>query len=256
MQAMPAVPRCPVCGDSLWGIQDDGSCPGCNAPARARSLSELLETVVGPAIAQSELADLPLLAFAATRAEQQMLAPYFHALKSVSLFGEYGSDHESGVDIRDLGRYAKESFSGAFGILLFDYFPEFDQALGEVYRVLAPGGVFFTLVLSPRVRLDDSPPEVTKRIEPKKGYFDYIPEGGELFSVKVGQDGLCARLPAPAFGPSRFASSTGRPGIRSSGLSASSRGMQRTGSRAASAAAARPVRPSGREEGDHRRRRD
>lgn len=181
---------CPICGDPLETLDDGGYCPTCRAPARARSLPALLERTIVPQVRAAGVVDLPLLTFAATGAEKGVLARTFPQLRSVSLFGDYGDDHETGVDVRDLSRYSDASFSGMFGILLFDYFPEHESALRETARVLAPGGVLFMLILTSRVLPGDGPPEVTRRIEPRAGYFDYIPEGGELLNVTVGQDWL------------------------------------------------------------------
>jgi len=200
----PDVPQCPVCGAALDNVQDaksGGYCPGCNSPDRARSLSQVLERTVAPGMRAAGLTDLPVLAFGASGGERKLLDRHFPAVKSVSLYGKYGADHESGVDIRDLSRYPANSFSGAMGILLFDYFPEHEQALAELYRVLAPGGILFSLVLTPRVKPDASPPRVTKRIEPRPGYFDYIPAGGQLLNVTVGQDWMLQAIAGAGFEP-------------------------------------------------------
>jgi len=200
----PGGPQCSVCGAALDNVKDaksGGYCPGCNSPDRARSLSQVLERTVVPAVRAAGLADLPVLAFGASGGERKLLDRHFPNIKSVSLYGKYGADHESGVDIRDLGRYPANSFSGAMGILLFDYFPEHEKALAELYRVLAPGGVLFSLVLTPRVKPDSSPPRVTKRIEPRPGYFDYIPAGGQLLNVTVGQDWMLQAIAGAGFEP-------------------------------------------------------
>ncbi len=200
----PGVPRCPICDaalDKITDVKSGGYCPGCNTPDRGRSLSQVLERTVMPAVKAAGVSDLPLLAFAASGGERKLLDRHFPSIKSVSLYGKYGASHESGVDIRDLSRYPANSFSGAMGILLFDYFPEHEAALAEVYRVLAPGAVLFNLVLTPRVKPDDSPPRVTKRIEPRPGYFDYIPAGGQLLNVTVGQDWMLKAMAAAGFEP-------------------------------------------------------
>jgi SAM-dependent methyltransferase len=194
-------PPCPICGDSMTVLKKDDYCPGCNMPARGRSLVPLIDEVLGPWVQTEGASDLPILAFAATSAEKNVLARTWPAIKSVSLYGSYGKDHEEGVDVRSMAAYADDSFSAAMGILLFDYFPEHEAALAELYRVLAPGSVMFTLILSGRVLPGYAPPIVTKRIEPKPGYFDYIPEGGELLSVKVGQDWLLDAIARAGFVP-------------------------------------------------------
>ena len=197
-----SVRTCPNCGNGLETVDDGGGCPNCKTPARTRSLVQLVERVVGPQVAAAGVGQLPLLAFAPTGAERKILAPYFEKLQSVSLYGKYGADHMSGVDVRDMqDKFAPDSFSGAFGILLFDYFPEHEAALAELYRVIAPGGLLFTLILPTRIKPNAEPPEVTKRIQPRPGYFDYIPAGGELLNVKVGQDWLLAAIARNGFEP-------------------------------------------------------
>ncbi len=190
---------CSVCGAGLDSPGAKGECQACNSPARTRSLRAVLETAVAPSLAQSADAALPLLAFAATGWERKLLAPHFPELQSVSLFGNYGSNHTGGVDVRDLSRYPDNSFSGAFGILLFDYFPEHEKALAELSRVIAPGGVLFTLVLPARVKQDDSAPVVTRRIEKRPGYFDYVPDDTPLLNVTVGRDWLVAAMERAGF---------------------------------------------------------
>jgi hypothetical protein len=195
-----AIP-CPICGAPLENLDQRGDCPGCKSPARTRSLPAVLESVVGPHLAKTPNAALPLLAFATTGAERPLLTPYFKAIQPASLYGRYASDNMVGVDVRDLSRFAPASFSGAFGILLFDYFPEHEKALAELSRVIAPGGVFFTLILPSRVEPDPSPPVVARKIKPRPGYFDYIPEGSELLSVNVGQDWLLRAIARAGFTP-------------------------------------------------------
>jgi hypothetical protein len=200
IEIRPAVPACPICGVRLESVGEKGECLACKSPARTRSLPPVLDGLVGPALAHTDR-DLPLLAFAATGAEKTQLKRHFEKLCSVSLFGKYGNDHISGVDVRDLSRFADASFSGAFGILLFDYFPEHEKALHELSRVVAPGGILFTLILPSRILPDASAPVVTRKIQPRAGYFEYIPEGGELLNIHVGQDWLLGAIARAGFAP-------------------------------------------------------
>lgn len=195
-------PTCSVCGADLPAVGEKGECPACSQPARTRSLRPVLETVVAPRLsATPQLRERPLLAFAATGWERKLLEAHFPKLTGASLYGKYGAGNIAGVDVRDLSRFDAASFSGAFGILLFDYFPEHEKALAELARVIAPGGILFTLILPARVKPDASPPSVTRRIEPRPGYFDYIPEGGVLLNVTVGQDWLLAAMADAGFEP-------------------------------------------------------
>ncbi|MBX7248805.1 MAG: class I SAM-dependent methyltransferase [Caulobacteraceae bacterium] len=162
-------------------------CPNCNSPARTRALPPLLDDVVGPAVAKAANLDLPLLGFAMAGIEKQLIDKVFPLVKSVSLFGNYGGDHEMGVDARDLSRYADSSFAGHFSILLYDYFTEQDDGIREAYRVLAPGGIFFTQ-LGPYRLLDgwDAPYQI-KEVRGRPGYFEYLPEGVALADIRVGR---------------------------------------------------------------------
>lgn len=181
------IDECTVCGDPLAELVKDDYCPNCNSPARTRALPPLLDLAVGPAVAAAEIFDLPMLGFAMTGVEKQLTAQVFPVQKSVSLFGNYGGDHEIGVDARDLSRYADNSMSGHFSILLFDYFTEQDAGIDEAFRVLAPGGVFFTQ-LGPYRLLDgwDAPYQI-KEVRGRPGYFEYLPEGVALADIRVGR---------------------------------------------------------------------
>ena len=179
------VDACTVCGDPLAELVKDDYCPSCNSPARTRVLSPLLDEVIGPAAGVPR--DLPLLGFAMAGVERKLLAPHFPNVKSVSLFGEYGKEHELGVDARDLTRYPDQAFCGHFSILLFDYFTEQKQGIEEAYRLLAPGGVFFTQ-LGPYRLLDGwSEPRQVKEVRGRPGYFEYLPEGVALADIRVGR---------------------------------------------------------------------
>lgn len=181
------IDECTVCGDPLVELVKDDYCPNCNSPARTRALPRLLDMAVGPAVAEAGVSDLPMLGFAMTGVEKALTAQVFPAQKSVSLFGNYGGDHEIGVDARELSRYADASMSGHFSILLFDYFTEQAAGIDEAFRVLAPGGVFFTQ-LGPYRLLDGwDPPYQIKEVRGRPGYFEYLPEGVALADIRVGR---------------------------------------------------------------------
>ncbi|MHB8656842.1 MAG: methyltransferase domain-containing protein [Solirubrobacteraceae bacterium] len=130
--------------------------------------------------------DLPVLGFAVGATECRALEPLQVTLRSVSLFGRYAEAHESGVDARDLTRYAEASFSGVYASCLFDYFLEHRQALSEMYRVVAPGGWLLTHIAGFRLRLDASEPSVIRVLEPAPGFYDYLPADAKMLSVRVG----------------------------------------------------------------------
>ena len=183
---------CGICGEASSEAVNIEDCPHCKSPSRTRSLPSIIDGHVAPHLAglndQSEpLLEKPLLAFAMTSAERKVLSKCFGNFSSVSLYGDYGRGHQTGVDARDLSRYGDGEFSGVFSILLFDYFAEQEKAIHEAARVIAPGGIFMTQILDGRVRDDDKGPVVVKAIDPRPGYFDYVPEGQQLLSVAVGR---------------------------------------------------------------------
>ena len=180
---------CSICGAELKGVDaDNEGCPECGARARTRTLPHLLEQAILPRLPEDIRRQAPLLGFAMSGAERRAVSSHFPVVKSASLFGDYGSDHETGVDVRDLSRYADESFSAIMGILLFDYFTEHEQALRECARVLKPGGALFTQIAPYRLTDGREPPTVETVIQKKAGYFDYIPDDVDIISIKVGRE--------------------------------------------------------------------
>src|SRR5688500_9431468 len=145
------VANCTVCGDPLETMDENKNCLRCGSRSRTRSLAPIISNVVSLLLPSNVQQGLPLLAFATTSVEQKLLTPFFPTRESVSLYGTYSTDHKTGVDVRDLSRYDDGSFAGVFSILLFDYFAEHEQALREIYRVLAPGGILFTHLASYRL---------------------------------------------------------------------------------------------------------
>jgi Methyltransferase domain len=182
-----SVSGCPACGSVLAEKGKNENCPSCGSRARQRCLTPLLNKIIKPILPKELAAELPLLSFAMTPVEQQLLEPAFSKFKSVSLYGEYRVDHEVGVDARDLTRYADNSFSGAVALLVYDYFVEQDQALAEVFRVTAPGGVFFTCFSDYRMLPGSEAPFLDYMIVPRPNYFEYVPAEKGLPSIKVGQ---------------------------------------------------------------------
>jgi len=178
---------CAICGDPLEQLVGVDACPNCNSPARLRSLPPLLDDLVGPAARSAGATALPLLGFAMTGVEDQLVGKVFPQLKSVSLFGNYGKNHETGVDVRAMPQYADASFGAHFSILLFDYFTEHAEAVVEAFRVLAPGGVFFTHIAPFRLLDGWEAPHQVKEVRGRPGYFEYLPDGVALADIRVGR---------------------------------------------------------------------
>ena len=191
---------CPICGDPIETVVDGENCPGCNQRARTRSLGPLMEEVVWPAIDQTLAARAPLLAFASVQSERKLI-DHGIALTSVSLYGNYGSEHQEGVDVRDLQAFETASFCGAYSILLFDYFLEHERALRELARVIAPGGMFFTLIGPHRILEGNEPPKSEQGIEARADYFDYLPESHGMLDIKVGRRWLLEAIGRSGFDP-------------------------------------------------------
>src|SRR4051794_712967 len=158
------VTSCPICGDPIETAVGEENCPTCNQPTRARSLGPVMEEIVWPAIDKSLTSRLPMLAFATTDSELKLI-DHGITVKSVSLYGNYGAENQSGVDVRDLREFENASLCGAYSILLFDYFREHEQALSELARVIAPGGMFFTHVGPNRVEDGAESPKSHGKIE-------------------------------------------------------------------------------------------
>jgi ubiquinone/menaquinone biosynthesis C-methylase UbiE len=182
------ISTCPFCGTKADPSNSVESCPGCGSAVRTRALDPILTKIVGPVLSANGLASLPLLAFAVTSREKTLLDRFFTTYRSVSLYGIYLKDHEVGVDARDLTRYRDGEFGGHFGIGLFDYFVEHEEALREAFRVIAAGGFFLTAILPYRLIDGNTPPISDSEVRGRPGYFEYLPDGVSLPSVKVGRE--------------------------------------------------------------------
>jgi hypothetical protein len=159
-----------------------------------------MEEIVWPTIDHSLAARAPILAFAPAGSERDLI-DHGIAIKSVSLYGDYGDEHQEGVDVRDLHQFDVASFCGAYGILLFDYFVEHEQALAELGRVIAPGGMFFTHIGPDRIEDGAEPPRSEKEIESRDDYFDYLPENHGIVDIRVGRQWLVDAIGRNGFDP-------------------------------------------------------
>ena len=176
------VEGCPVCHTPLIHPVEKGACPTCGSRARIRALSPIIRLWRQQGFQPTQ----PVLAFATPNSEREMLGRIFPSIISVSLYGEYGKNHLSGVDARALKEIGSKSCSGWFASLLFDYFVEHRAALQEAYRVLEPMGKFLTHIAPYRLQDGDSPPTL---IGPLKNKPNYLTEEwvGQIPSVSVGR---------------------------------------------------------------------
>src|SRR5262249_6500921 len=194
------VTSCPICRDPLTEGVDDDNCPTCHQPSRTRSLGPVMEEVVWPAIDKRLAAGTQMLAFATTPSERQLI-DHGIGVKAVSLYGHYSAENQVGVDVPALEECGSASFSGAYSILLFDYFLEHEQALAELARVIAPGGMLFTHIGPHRVEDGSEAPRAENRIEDRAGYFEYLPDSHEMLDIRVGRDWLLQAMSSNGFEP-------------------------------------------------------
>ena len=191
---------CPICGDPIETVVDSENCPGCDQRARTRSLGPVMEEIVWPAMDKSLAASAPILAFATSPSERRLI-DHGIGIEAVSLYGSYGADNQEGVDVRDLHEFEGASFCGAYAILLFDYFLEHEQALSELARVIAPGGMFFTHIGPDRIEDGAASPWSHSGIEARAGFFEYLPESHGLLDIRVGRRWLVEALGRTGFDP-------------------------------------------------------
>jgi Methyltransferase domain len=192
--------ECAICGNNLAPLpRTTPNCPKCCSRPRARALVGFVHQHIRPLHEHGGKSPLPLLAFALTAMERKVLTGHFAAFKPVTLFGEQRDGLEVGVDARDLSRYPDASFAGSFGILVFDYFEEHEQALTEAARVLADGGIFFHQLNAARLVEGDAPPSITSFIKRQAGALNYIPDEVSIASVKVGIDWFTAAMERAGF---------------------------------------------------------
>jgi len=187
METMDSLESCPLCHSALAKGSQDDQCTSCGAPSRTRALAPVLSRIFTEGNIPTEAQLLPLLGFAMTKNERTLLQPYYKEFVSVSLYGNYGAGHTTGVDVCDLGRYPDSSFAAVFSILLFDYVIELPRALTECRRVLHDSGIFITSVAPYRL-LDGRAPLTHKVIEKRPDYFSYLPDGAQMPSIKIGRE--------------------------------------------------------------------
>jgi SAM-dependent methyltransferase len=195
---------CAVCGGRLLGNEERGVCSSCKSRPRVRTISILVKDYLLPRFGRDIGETKNALCFAMTSHERTLLSKLFKSFESVSLFGNYGREHTSGVDAPDLARYSENSFCAHYSCLLFDYFIEHEQALKEAFRVVAPGGLFITHVEGPRLENNATSPRVLSTIKPRTGYYDYIPDGQGMVSIKVGKDWFIDAMQRAGFKPFVF----------------------------------------------------
>jgi SAM-dependent methyltransferase len=193
------IGQCNLCDYEFTEEDREASpiCPNCSSRPRQRSLPILMNVLHGLLKPNN---NGELLAFAMTAVEEKFVAHHFSSIKSVSLFGNYAKNHIEGVDVRNLEQFNEGEFSGAFSLLLFDYFPEHHIALKELHRVIRKGGLFFTHIANGRILEGDVPAYIHKQVYAKKGSFEYLNDNS-IPSIKVGRDWLFNTIDECGFDP-------------------------------------------------------
>lgn len=175
--------ECSVCG-AVLNHSKYGICPSCNSRPRVRSIAPVL-AAIEPNL-DTRITSRPCLAFSAVLSERKLLQRLFPLTQSVSLFGNYGKEHRTGIDARNLREFPDAAFSAHYSCLLFDYFVEHESALSEAHRVLVPGGVFITHIQHTRLTEGRQWPRGLSTIRPGPGYYEYIPADRHMLNVRVG----------------------------------------------------------------------
>lgn len=175
---------CLICNQLMEKLIQGDKCPHCQSASRTRTFPIVMDALKSR-IPQDLTVSLPLLGFAITGVEENILKPIFPNIISTSLYGTYGSIE--GCDVRDLSRFENNSFCGISSILLFDYFTEIDVALAECARVTAPGGVFITHIAYGRLVDDEMAPTITSIIKKTDTYFPYLPDNANMPSITLGR---------------------------------------------------------------------
>ncbi len=178
--------NCTICDKIMETLEEHNKCPHCMVPSRTRMLPIVLNALKDQ-ISADLISSKPLLGFSITPLEEKVLSRVFPIFTSASLYGDYRENHIKGCDVRDLSRFADNSFSAIVSLLVFDYIVEIDQALAECVRVTAPGGIFITHIARYRLVDGNAPVTVSHIIKPRADYFDYVPDDANMPSIKLGR---------------------------------------------------------------------
>ncbi len=173
---------CSICNAVFSECYDEERCPECKNPARIRALPEIIQKHI-PKYTEQEIIDsYPMLGFCVEPDEYVYLKKVFDDIQAVPLYVVY-MNRKSGVDTSEFLKFKNDSFSCVFSILLYDYLEEYEKALKEAYRVLAPGGVFVTLIAYYMLSQDDKGTTKKYIFKGGGGYSHYLSEEMELPSI-------------------------------------------------------------------------
>ncbi len=180
---------CSICGKIHNPSKHPGTrdCCNCDSRPRARTLPYLISKILKDNLNIKLAQEKPILAFSASNTEIDYLKKYFAKITSVSLYGKYGKDGKDNIDLRDLSKYEEKSFSAVYSMCVYDYFLEHEKAISEAYRVLAPGAVLITQIMTRRLKQDNSPPSFKSFTKSKDNYMSYIPRDVKITTITVGK---------------------------------------------------------------------
>ena len=190
---------CTLCGykSSEADILQGPKCSNCDARERTRTIPILMHYLQ---LVNKNWSEGEYLGFSMTNLEKHHVGPNYGQVYSVSLFGNYGDNHHSGVDIRDLSRFKEHRFCAIFSSLIFDYFVDHEVALQELSRVLNSGGVFMTHISNNRLTEGLDQPVEIATIRSSPGSFTYLGEK-TIPSVKVGKEWFFNTIKCSGFTP-------------------------------------------------------
>jgi len=173
------------------------NCSNCNARERTRTIPILMHYLQ---LVNKNWSEGEYLGFSMTNLEKRHVSPNYGQVSSVSLYGNYGDNHQSGVDIRDLSRFNKHRFCAVFSFLIFYYFVEHELALKELNRILKKRGLFITHISNNRITEGLDEPVQIGTIHSSPGSFTYL--GGKTIpSVKVGKKWFFNAIKLSGFTP-------------------------------------------------------
>ena len=116
--------------------------------------------------------------------ESKLLGPFLKSYATCSLYGSYGRDHVQ-CDLKDLAPFPDEGFDLFEACCVFDFIPDFGEAIASVSRVLARRSAVFVHYTDRRIVDGTSPPFVARYRSDWSA--DYYPPGYQQPIVHVGR---------------------------------------------------------------------
>ncbi len=175
------------------------NCIHCNSQPRMRTLPNLISKIL-PQYLDKKLANSkPILAFSANTKEREYLNKYFNKICVATLYGSYGENTVTGVDVCDLSRYENNSFSAIYSMGVYDFVIEQEKAIQEAYRTISPGGCLLTLILPGKLVDDDRHIIIKSKLTNAKHKMDYVPKDSEMVWVSVGKSYFIAMMNKSGF---------------------------------------------------------